>query len=145
MKNIVAAVVLTSIIVGGGGFYGGTLYAKSMTRNSGSASSQNFRNLSPEQRQGFLQQVGGSGVRQGSRAGGMVAGEVLKKDTTSITVKLRDGGSKIILFSDATEIEKMEKGSIAEIQAQQYVVIAGEQNSDGIISAKSIQVRPVKQ
>lgn len=41
-------------------------------------------------------QVNSGGVR--------IYGEILKKDDTSLVVKVRDGGSKIIFYSDKTEL-----------------------------------------
>lgn len=41
---------------------------------------------------------------QGNRGMGRVIGEILKKDDASVVLKAQDGGSKIIFYSDKTEI-----------------------------------------
>ena len=52
---------------------------------------------------------GGTGARQGqgSRMGFRpVNGEIISADEKTVTVKLQDGSSKIVLFSDKTTINK---------------------------------------
>jgi hypothetical protein len=80
------------------------------------------------------------GVRRGGAAGGLVAGEIISKDDTSVIVKSRDGSSKIVLFSSATQIMKSAQGSIVDIEAGKQVTVVGTANADGSITAQSIQL-----
>jgi len=76
---------------------------------------------------------------------GMVSGEVIRKDEQSLVVKTKDGSSKVIYFSSSTEIGKFEKGSIGDILEGSSLMINGNNNNDGSISAQNIQVRPAGQ
>jgi cytochrome c-type biogenesis protein CcmE len=131
MKNIIIVAVAVAVIFGAGGFYGGIKYAKSNVPAGFSRS--NFNGLS----QGDSQQR--SGARMGS--GGFIAGEVVSKDDKSITLKVNDGGSKIVFYSDSTEIQKSIKGSVDDLEAGKTISVSGTANQDGSITAKTIQAR----
>lgn len=73
--------------------------------------------------------------------GGMVGGEIISKDDQSLSIKLRDGGSRIILFSTSTSVTKGTQGSIDDLTIGSQVTAVGTQNKDGSITAKTIQLR----
>lgn len=149
MRNkIIVAVSL--IVVGGGCFYGGMKYDQH--KNSASASLANFSgrgnfgNMTDEQRQQMAQRFGADGAAasggQRVRAtGGGIAGEIISKDEQSITIKLPDGGSKIIFYSDSTKITKFSDGSKDDLSVGASISANGSANSDGSISAQNVQVR----
>ena len=84
----------------------------------------------------------GAGFRGGnSTTTGFVSGEIISKDDKSITVKLRDGGSKIVFFSDSTEITKFIDGTPTDLEVGKTITIDGTTNQDGSVTAKSIQLR----
>ncbi len=147
MKKI-APVIAALIIVGGASFYGGLKYADSKNPSSaGSASNrQNFSNLTPEQRQQRFGQMGAGAGRTdaGARQGGanFVSGEIIAKDDKSITVKLRDGGSKIVFYSGSTNIEKFASGATNDLEVGKSIMVNGSANADGSVTAQSIQLRP---
>lgn len=132
MKNIIFAVIV--LIIGAGSFYGGVVYAKK---------SQPQRNVGINARfqQGGVMNGVGSGAR-GNANSGAVNGEILSKDDKSITVKLRNGGSKIVFISASTKVAKSVEGALSDVSVGQQVMILGEDNSDGSISAQSVQIRP---
>lgn len=118
-------------------FFGGVSYGKKAVSSAG------YREFGSQMQQG----AGGlSGTRTGGmrfRTGeGFTAGEVLAKDAESITVKMRDGGSKIVFFSSSTSVMKSAAGSIQDVAVGEQVTVSGKQNSDGSVSADSIQLRP---
>jgi hypothetical protein len=83
-----------------------------------------------------------SGVRGGAGfGGGMVVGDIIKKDNERITLKLRDGGSKIIWFATSTEVSKMTTGSIGDLAIGKNITVNGMANADGSVIAKTIQLR----
>jgi len=146
-KHLIKAGLII-LVVAGGAFYGGMMYAQSKNPSGGS----NFSNPTDQQRQQRFQQNGGAG-RMGSRqgGGGFANGEIISKDDKSITIKLNnnrisDGqqgsGSKIVLYSTSTEVGKFVSGTPNDLAVGESVMVNGSSNSDGSITAKSIQVRP---
>lgn len=139
MKKMLPIFIAIVIIVGGGAFYGGMKYGESQKVPNGRNGLQAFGNFP----QGSGQRAGGAGG-QGRAFGGANAtgGEIISADDKSITVKLPTGGSKIIFFSDSTKITKSVDGSTADLTAGQTIMASGTANSDGSITAETIQLRP---
>jgi hypothetical protein len=79
---------------------------------------------------------------RGNRSGGFAVGEVIAKDKNSVTIKLNNGGSKIVFYSDATEVGKFTKGTMDDLQVGESVTVSGDANQDGSITAKLIQIGP---
>ena len=73
---------------------------------------------------------------------GFVGGTVLSLDAQSMTIKMQDGNSRIVIFGSSTEITKSASGSLQDLTAGKNVTINGKQNSDGSITAQMIQIRP---
>lgn len=149
MNKILIAIIIVAAVVGVGAFYGGMKYSQSRALSVFSQSDfQGLRNLSPQERQQQLQQFGANfgGTRIGNRMGiNSVIGEIIAKDEQSITVKLPDAGSKIIFFSDSTNIMKSVEGSKNDLMVGEQIVISGEENSDGSYIARTIDVRRNRQ
>lgn len=127
--------VLVAAIAGLGAFYGGMAFAKTkagaLGRRGGDIQSARGAGL-----------PGGAGFVRRGGDGGFASGEILAKDSASITVKLRDGGTKIVFFSDATEIGKFTSGAAADLEVGKAVTVVGKANADGSIAAQTIQLRP---
>ncbi|MHB9019778.1 MAG: hypothetical protein ACYC3G_02835 [Minisyncoccota bacterium] len=139
-KNIIIMAV-GSLVVMSLVFYGGMRFDvrnKSFVNTRGSFSGQfdiqgsGMQKFSG-QNEGVFNRIGG--INNGT------SGEVIAKDDKSITVKLKDGGSKIIFYSDKTLVLKMATTSINNISIGGQVVISGSSGQDGSISAESIQLR----
>jgi hypothetical protein len=132
MKKILP-IIIAVVVAGGLGFYGGTSYNQGADKSIGTPNgSQNFQagNLS-----GTMRRNGGM------QNGGFVGGEIIAKDDKSITVKTQNGGSKIVFFSDSTPVMKSAPGTPADLAAGEEVIVTGSTNSDGSITAQSVQVR----
>lgn len=138
MNKLIAIVIATAIVVGGGAFYGGMKYAQSGTPRG---FAQNFQNLSPEEHQQRFQQLGQNGGRMRQAGAEFTTGEIISKDDKSITVKLPGGGSKIIFYSDTTEVGKFVNGALNDLEVGWTVSVNGKTNSDGSMTAQSIQIR----
>jgi hypothetical protein len=138
-KQLIAG-LLIGLIVGGAGSY--VVATKFMRQSSRSG---NFANLSPEERQARSQQFGGT---QGSsragmgRFGGAAQGEIIAKDDTSITVKLQDGGSRIVYLSASTTVARSTEGNLSDLTVGENVIVFGSAGSDGTVTAQSVQIRP---
>ncbi|MFH1180792.1 MAG: DUF5666 domain-containing protein [bacterium] len=137
MKKIIplAAVLVLSV---GGAFYGGMKYQQTKSP---------LGEFSQGQRQQMFQGNVGASFRQGAAgrtAGGMgfLSGEVISIDSQSLTLKISDGSSKIVFFSDSTQISKTAEASKSDIEIGRQITVSGGQNSDGSYTAQSIQLRP---
>jgi hypothetical protein len=133
-NKFVLSLIICVIAAGGLGFYGGTFYQKGQTPAAPA-------------RAGFA--AGGQGRGQGAGrlggaggAGGFSNGEIVSKDASSITLKLMDGGSKIVLFSTSTRVGKMSEGSMTDLATGTNVMVTGTPNQDGSLTASNIQIRP---
>ena len=132
MKNTttIAVMAIVVILVAVGAFFGGMKY-------------QQGKQQSPRQFNGAQGQRTGSGAT-GNRTGFRpVSGEIISADDKSITVKLQDGSSKIVLLSDKTEINKADQATKADLKVGEKVAAFGQENSDGSVTAQSIQLNPL--
>ncbi len=132
MKNPMIMTIIVAIVVGCAAFFGGMQYQKSQT--SGPMQGQ-FRGPNGGGPQGGFQ--GGSGNRQGMTP---VSGEIISQDDTSITVKMQDGSSKIVILSDDTNINKSSEGSKTDLKTGETVTAFGTSNSDGSITAQNVSI-----
>jgi hypothetical protein len=139
MKKSLIGIIIIVVAVGSGAFYAGMKYRES--KAPGGFATGNLRNLSAEERQQKLQGLGAP-LRQGFEGqANVVTGEIIAKDDKSVTIKLRDGGSKIVFFSDSTEITKSTAGSPADFAIGKTVIVGGKQNPDGSFTAGTAQLR----
>src|SRR4030042_6179104 len=129
-KNIIITILLLIIIAGGAFFAGMKYQQKKIPSFTGQfANGQNLRNGNGQARIG-------NGFRP-------VNGEIIGSDDKSITVKLQDGSSKIVLFSDTTQINKADTGTKEDLKVGETVAVFGTDNSDGSVTAQNIQLNPV--
>lgn len=138
MKSQILIGVIVAILAGGGGFYGGMKYGE--TRSYSTFTDGGTR----QEGQGRERPRDGRQIRFGNRVGGgdVVSGEILSKDDKSVTVKLRDGGSRIIFFGSTTEVGKFVSGGLGDLSIGTNVFVNGKANEDGSVVAQSIQIRP---
>lgn len=132
MNNKIIAGVVGVVIIAGGAFYGGMVYGKSSVPTRGGNGQ-------------FV--AGANGARatgiRGGMNGGFTAGEIISKDATSITIKMQDGSTKIALVATSTQVMKSSAGSLSDLTTGMNVTITGTANSDGSVTAQSVQIRPV--
>ncbi|MCX6816849.1 MAG: DUF5666 domain-containing protein [Candidatus Beckwithbacteria bacterium] len=126
-KNLIITLLLV-VIVGVGGFVGGIKYQQGkqpiFNRQLGNGQ-------------------GGGSPRRSLGGGGPVNGDIIASTDKSITVKLTDGSSKIILFSASTTINKASEATTADLTVGQKVAVFGTTNADGSVTAQNIQLNPV--
>lgn len=136
-QHMIAIALLVAVTTGGGGFFAGTKYQQNKRAQfiTGAGNAQGRAGAMPGGNQ-----VGSTGGNRGmSRP---VAGEIIKSDDTSITVKLADGSSKIILLSTVTQINKAEQGTTADLGLGTQVSVFGSENTSGAFTAQNIQIHP---
>lgn len=136
-KHIMIGAAVAAVIAGGS-FWSGMMYAQGST---------------PAPR-GQFSGAGGTGRAGGFRANGngAVLGSIVAQDSNSITVKLgganasstngADTGSKIVLLDNKTQIGKFVSAAVSDLSVGALVMINGTPNSDGSLTASSIQIRP---
>jgi len=148
MKKILPVIIIV-LLVSAGAFYAGTRYQQGKVP-AGNLNAAAFSNMTQEQRQALMQQRqqdggNGTGAVRGNRAGGgFTAGEIISKDDKSITIKLQDGGSKIVFLSETTPITKSVNGVAIDLSIGEQVTISGTANQDGSLTAQTIQIRPAQ-
>lgn len=130
MKNKQAFLFILVLVISlATGFYGGMVYQKRQTRS---------------RLDQFNIQRGQFPFGQNSRFNTStrpVNGEIIRKDNDSLTIKLRDGSTKIILLTSKTDISKSARAKVEDLKESQTVFIIGQENSDGSIIAETIQIR----
>lgn len=142
MKNqqLIIGCVISAVVGGGLGFYGNTLYTQSQRNNRMSQ----FTNTRTGQFNGAQTGRPGNGVGQTSgMRGGAVNGEVMAKDDKSLTVKLADGSSKIVILSGSTTYRHTSDSSLSEIAVGTKISTFGTANADGSVTAQNIQIDPI--
>lgn len=115
-KNLIIT-ILISALVAGGAFYGGIKYQQSQRGQQ----NRNFQNM----------------PRNNFRP---VNGEIIAVDDKSITVKMPDGSSKIVILSAKTVINKATTAPISELKSGAKVMVTGTTNTDGSVTAENIRL-----
>jgi len=143
-QNIIVG-ILIAIVFGLVGFFGGTKYQQGqdvqLDSQRGLRGQFNGQNV---QGGSMMRQTGAGGV---GSAGGMngqgfrpVAGQIIAADSKSITVKMPDGSSKIVLISTTATINKAVDGAMADLTVGKNVRVFGTTNTDGSVTASNIQL-----
>ncbi len=140
MKYNATNTIIIAVVIGVLGFFGGMKYQQTKTSafNRGFGMMQGGEQNSNGARRQFG--TGASGARMGFRP---VSGEIISSDEASITVKLDDGSSKIVMFSNSTAINKAESATQSELMKGTKVMIFGRENTDGTVDAQNIQLNPI--
>ncbi len=126
------------VVLVGAAFFGGMQYGKTMRPNLAAGGNRQF---APGMMGG--PRGGQGGGMRGANGDSIVTGEVLKSDADGLTIKtLNNDGSKVIITSSSTQIMKTATGTKEDVAIGSNVMIMGTANSDGSVTAKSIQLRP---
>lgn len=132
IKNAKIIIAIVVAIVAAGAFFGGMKYQESRGRTFAQG---NFGGDHAGQQ--------GDQGRQRNQGFRPVNGEIISQDDTSVTVKLQDGSSKIVLFSDNTTLNKATTASKSDLKNGERIAVFGTENSDGSLTAQTIQLNPV--
>jgi hypothetical protein len=135
MKNAKTLVPIICVLVGlGVGFLAGFEF-KTYRLNKSFSGNQTAG-------KGNIQQTTKGNVQQTTNRGGAVFGSILSMDDKSVTVKLSDGSSKIVLFSDSTTYTNTIDAAKSDLKVGENVAVSGTSNSDGSVTAASVQINP---
>lgn len=91
---------------------------------------------------------GGTRGQVGNQAGGsmrgnrQIAGEVIALDDKTMTIKMADGSSKIILLSSTMTISKSIDAPKTDLKVGSKVAVFGAQNTDGSQTATTVELDP---
>jgi hypothetical protein len=77
----------------------------------------------------------------GRAGGGFVSGQIISVDSNSLTVSLANGNSQVVFYSSSTQVMKPTIVPASNLAAGTRVMIGGTPNSDGSLTAQSIQVQ----
>lgn len=137
MKNAKVIVPIILVLVGlGAGFFGGIQYRNYQINKARG----NFVLGASGQRFTGTRGTGQNGI--GMMRSGAVTGSILSMDAISLTVKLADGSTKIVLFSGTTTYENTIAAQASDLKVGGEVAVFGTSNSDGSVTATSIQINP---
>lgn len=125
--KLIVPALITLLIGGGLGFFGGMKYQQSKTP------SRTFQ-------LGGNNPQGRNGMRFGNGNGQAVRGQIISSDDKSITIKMQDGSTKIVILGSSTMIGKSTTGSITDLTKDENVIVFGTSNSDGSVTAQNIQI-----
>jgi hypothetical protein len=84
----------------------------------------------------------GEGSARAGANGGITFGEIISKDETSVTIKMQNGSTKIVLVGGSAQVMKSTTGSLDDLAVGTQVTVTGAANSDGSVTAQSVQIRP---
>ncbi|MDB5259496.1 MAG: hypothetical protein JWO73_704 [Candidatus Taylorbacteria bacterium] len=137
--NMKTKIVVGMVVLAAAAFYAGNAYGKNGTAAQAQSGAQNSAAGAAFGNRNGGTRGAGSGMNM---RGNLITGSVISKDDKSITISLREGGSKIVFFGANTAIMKTATGTVDDIQTNTQVMVSGSANSDGSVTAQSIQLRP---
>ncbi len=139
------------LIIGIGAFFGGMKYQQSKTPfNLNQFSGNPFGGRGQFGDRGGNNQAGGtrdgtgnqSGVGQRRMGNGQIVGEITSVADNSITVKMTDGSSKIVILGNNTKVSKSTEVQKSELKAGVKVAVFGTPNTDGSVTGSNIELDP---
>ncbi len=139
-NNSLLVTIMVAVIIGAVGFFAGVQYQKSQSPSFSAAAGG--RDTSIQGRGGRFQGRRGSKTNGNAANRGAIIGKIINSDNNSITVQLRDGSSKIAVLSNNTTYETTSKASQSDLKNGDTVAVIGTTNSDGSITANSVQINP---
>lgn len=102
-----------------------------------------IKNQNAVSRESKINMMGNMTPRAGAMGGSRpISGEIIAVDDKSITIKLQNDTSKIILFDSGIIINKMAKGAITDLKVGEKVAAFGSENTDGSMTAQNVQLNP---
>ena len=142
MKTIL--IIIGSVLLAGaiaaGSFYAGMTYQTNQA-NQIRANFMNARGLTDQGQNNFSPPPGAGQFQRGSGgfSGGGTSGQVKSVDGNVLTLSTAENVTTVNL-SDSTQIEKTVTGAISDLQPGMRVMVIGEKDSNGNITASRISI-----
>ncbi len=136
---IVVIAVVLAVAIAAGSFYGGMAYQQnqaSATRNAFLRS----RGINPNGTGGFQGGNGQNGAGRGFFGGG-ATGQVKSLNGNTLTISTAQNVTTVNLNNN-TVVEKTAQGSTSDLQTGERVLVTGQRDSNGNITASQILILP---
>jgi hypothetical protein len=133
-------IIALIVVVGLASFFGGMKFEAYKSAKNRSFMMGQFQGQRPGGSGQFAAGRSGNRIQNGARP---VSGEILSNDEKSITVKMMDGSSKIVILSEKTSINKAAEATKADLIAGSRINVFGTENTDGSVTAANIQLNPM--
>lgn len=137
------------LVVGVGSFAGGMKYQQDKLPAMGQGQFTNGENPFSGRNQmgnrdGSGAQAGGTqtGVGQKRMGNGQIAGEITSVADNSITVKMTDGSSKIVILGDSIKVTESTAVEKSMLKVGVKVAVFGTPNTDGSVTGSNIELNP---
>ena len=135
---IIAGVVVLVLAVGGGSFYGGIVYEQSQAAALRASFFSGRGGGGGDAGGGFGGFGGGGGAGGGGAANGGAAGQI--KSISGNTIVLSTAQSEVTVnVSASTQIMKLAAGALTDLQVGERIVVRGDRDASGNITATVIQ------
>jgi hypothetical protein len=143
MKNLKqifsVSTIIISLITLAIGFAGGFIYQKSKTPAFARNGQFQTAGGNSSNRSG-ARGTNGTGIPNQRIMSKEIVGEITSVDSSSLTIKTPDGGSKIIMISDSTTVNQATKVDKNSLKVGSQISISGDQNTDGTVTGKIINI-----
>jgi hypothetical protein len=134
IKVLVPVMIIVGLLAGFGGGYFFRSYQLTKSRGNFAAG------VSGTQR--FVAGRNGGGQNGGGMMRNGVFGSILSTDANSITVKLPDGSTKIVILGASTTYSNTIAANQSDLKSGVNVAVVGTTNSDGSVTATNVQINP---
>ena len=139
---MIGLAVLAAVVIAAGSFYGGMVYGESQAESSVVTS---VEGIGFAGRRGQLQLPPGAEAEAelgqfAGRQGNMLFGEIQSIGAGQLTVTDPSGEQITVYVADTTLIQKQAEVTLADLVEGETVVISGNRDEDGNITARSLQV-----
>lgn len=142
MKTILILIgtVLLAGAIAAGGFYAGMSYQTNQA-NQIRASFMQARGITEQGANNFSPPAGGGQFQRGAAGfpGGGTMGQVKTVDGAVLTLSTAQDVTTVNL-SDSTQIEKTVAGAVSDLQPGMRVMVSGEKDSSGNVSANRVSI-----
>lgn len=141
-QKIIVACAVTAVIAGGVGYVGGVKMSSLKRPNMLSGRSGQTMNFRGNNGDGQKNTKVNGNVPSMMGRGGATSGEVTAKDDKSITIKMNDGSSRMVILSDKTTYRMSSDASLDKVVVGTKVAAFGEASADGSVVASNVEINP---